>query len=169
MSAWNSRYAYTTKADLNYGQLGVPRHRTREVVCRVAEHAVPDLVHLPRPDKGNVSSDGRLQNEPSAIELARLLLVARNGDTSLEAPFLQSERYRALLDGRGGTSGREERGETGCMRVQPSDEGALRDEFQRYLAVQVQRLEVLVPVVAWSVIRRTDMIRDFRTLRYMMP
>ena len=145
----NDRPKHAT-TDLDDRQLGVPCHRAREVVRRIPEHAVPDLVDLPRSDEGDVARDGRLEHEPSAVELARLLLDSRNRDPGLDAARFQSEGDGTLLDCGVCARGREDGGETRCMCVQPSDKRALGDEFQRDLAVQVQRLEVLVSMGAYS-------------------
>lgn len=130
---------------LNNGKFCVARHRAREVVRRVAEHAVPDLVDFPRAHKRDVARDRRLEHELAPVELARLLLVPRDSDARLHAALLQANRDRALLDGGVGTRGGVERGEAGGLRVQTADERALWDELHGDLAVQVEGLEVLVP------------------------
>ena len=124
-----SRQTLQPRTHLDNRQLRVSRHRRREVVRRVPEHTVADLVDLPRPDERDVADNGGLHQVPPTIELARFLLVARDLHARLEPALVVSNRNRAVLDRRRGTGGREEGRDTCRVRPQTADKRALRDQL----------------------------------------
>lgn len=99
------------------------------------EDTIPRLVHLPRPNKRNVTHNRRFHQIPSPIELLPIFLVPRDQYPRFHASGLVPDRDFSFFDGGVGSCGRVERRGACGLGAQTGDEGALWDELEGDLAV----------------------------------
>ena len=93
----------------------------------------------------NVARDCRLHDEPPTVEEARLLRVPGDHDPRLDSPWVVPDGDAPRLDGRVSASGRVDARLARSVRVQAGNEGTLGNELDADIAVEIRRLEVLVP------------------------
>lgn len=110
---------------------------SKQGMYRAPENAVPDFVNLPRPDERNVAFESRFHEVPPPVKLPCLLFIPRYLHAALKPTFIVPKRDRTVLDGGRCSCGREERGHACCVGAQTTNEGALRDEFERDFAFKV--------------------------------
>ena len=115
------------------------------------EDQVTDLVGFPCMHERDVARDCRLHDEPPAIEEARLLRVPGDHDPRLDPPWVVPDGDAPRLDRRVGASGRVDARLARSVRVQTGNEGTLGNELDADIAVEIRRLEVLVPVTSHKI------------------
>ena len=109
------------------------------------EDQVTDLIGLPCMHESDVARDSGLHDKPPTAEEAGLLRVSWNHDAGLHSTGVVADRNTSGLYGSVRASGGEDAWFAGRVGMQTGNEGALGNEFDADLAVEVPRLEELVP------------------------
>ena len=114
-------------------------------VKALPEDNIPSFVGLPSPYERNIGSNGGFHDIPPAVKLPSLFRVSRNCDTFVHSAGVVADRNASRLHSGVRTGGGEDAWFAGRMGVQTGDEGALGNELDADLAVEIPRLQEFVP------------------------